>query len=189
MAILRIYKFPEIVLAKQAEAVERVDSELRKLADSMLETMYDAPGVGLAANQVGILQRIFVLDTEFEYDEDQDIIVNRKPQIMINPEIIYREGEILFKEACLSVPEYSAEVKRAEKVKLQYQDVDGLLKILDAEGLMAVAIQHELDHLDGRLFIDRLSPIKKEMIKKKLIRQAQEDEPEHPPGRKKMKGI
>lgn len=198
MAKLKIYTFPDIVLTKIAAPIDRVEKPLHKVADDMLETMYHAPGVGLAANQVGILQRILVLDTEYEFEEfpqDEDgnfiqpkdmppgaevtatgIITLRKPRIVINPEIIYREGTILFTEGCLSVPEYNAEVKRTEKLKLQYQDIDGLTKVLDADGLLAIAIQHEIDHLDGKLFIDRLSPLKKEMARKKLRRERAERE-------------
>lgn len=188
MARLKIYTFPDLVLAKKAKPIERVEKPLHKLADDMLETMYDAPGVGLAANQVGILQRILVLDTEYENVELEDgmpspegaevvsgkLLVNRKPIIVVNPEIIRREGEILFCEGCLSVPEFSAEVKRAEKITLRYQDIDGLTKTLDAEGLLAVAIQHEIDHLDGRLFIERLSPAKRDIVKKRLIKEREE---------------
>lgn len=190
MAKLKIFTFPDLVLTEKAAAVERVEKALFRLADNMLETMYDAPGVGLAANQVGILRRILVLDTEYEFEELEDgaqpppgvevtgggIIRNRRPRIIVNPEIIQREGSILFKEGCLSVPEYHAEVKRAEKIKLRYQDIDGLTQTLSAEGLTAVAIQHELDHLDGRLFIDRLSPIKKELARKKLLRERRDRE-------------
>ena len=172
MAKLKIYTFPDLVLAKKAEPIARVEKSFHQLADNMLETMYDAPGIGLAANQVGILQRILVIDTDYDIEEDElvgkSIIKNRKPQIIINPEIISREGSILFEEGCLSVPEYNAEVKRSEKIKLQYQDIDGLTKTLSADGIFAVAIQHEMDHLDGKLFIDRLSPLKKEVIKKRL---------------------
>ncbi len=179
---LKIYKFPDIVLAQKASPIERVDKSYFKLATDMLETMYDAPGVGLAANQVGVLQRILVIDTDYEMEDLEDgekppegsevvgssIIKNKKPIIVINPEIIHREGSILFCEGCLSVPEYTAEVKRAEKIKVQYQNIDGVTKTLSLEGLPAIAIQHEIDHLDGKLFIDRLSPIKKELAKKKL---------------------
>lgn len=182
MAKLKIYTFPDTVLAQKAQPIARVEKPLHRLADDMLETMYAAPGIGLAANQVGILQRILVLDTEYDLEElpegieppagvevvDGSLIKNKKPQIIINPEIVHREGEILFPEGCLSVPEYSAEVKRSEKIKLKYQNIDGLEKTLSAEGLLAVAIQHEMDHLEGRLFIDRLSPLKKELAKKKL---------------------
>lgn len=182
MAKLKIFTFPDLVLAKKATPIARVEKLLYQLADNMLETMYDAPGIGLAANQVGILQRILVIDTEYDLEELEEgavatpgvevignnTIKNKKPKIIINPEIISREGKILFSEGCLSVPEYSAEVNRSEKIKLSYQDIDGVSRTLSAEGLLAVAIQHEIDHLDGKLFIDRLSPLKKEMIRKKL---------------------
>lgn len=182
MAKLKIYTFPDLVLTQKAKPIARVEKTLYRLADDMLETMYHAPGIGLAANQVGILDRILVLDTEYDYEELAEgeapiegqevvaggVITNRKPRIVINPEIIEREGSILFSEGCLSVPEYSAEVKRSEKIKLQYQDIDGLTRTLSADGLLAVAIQHEMDHLEGKLFIDRLSPIKKELARKRL---------------------
>jgi peptide deformylase len=190
MAKLRIFTFPDLVLTKRAEPIARVEKPLYKLADDMLETMYDAPGIGLAANQVGILQRILVLDCDYDTEDLPEngevptgaevfggvIVKNRKPRIVINPEIIYKEGSILFSEACLSVPEYSADVKRAEKIKLQYQDVDGLSHVISADGLLAVAIQHEMDHLDGKLFIDRLNPLKKEMVRKKLRQERAERE-------------
>jgi peptide deformylase len=184
MAKLKIYTFPDLILTQKAAAIARVEKSLFRLADDMLETMYEAPGIGLAANQVGILQRILVLDTEYDLEEmvegsegeGEVIIKNKKPRIIINPEIIKREGSILYPEGCLSVPEYSAEVKRSEKVTLQYQDIDGLTKTLAADGLMAVAIQHEMDHLDGKLFIDRLSPLKKEMVRKKLRKERAERE-------------
>jgi peptide deformylase len=209
MAKLKIFTFPDTVLAQKAKPIERVEKAYFKLADDMLETMYEAPGIGLAANQVGILERILVLDTEYEYEELPEgeappagaevvgggIIQNRKPQIIINPEIIHREGSILFAEGCLSVPEYSAEVKRAEKLKLRYRDIDGVERELSAEGLLAVAIQHEMDHLDGKLFIDRLNPLKKEMVRKKLRQERQERELDllaalgPAPGKKKTKGF
>jgi peptide deformylase len=190
MAKLKIFTFPDHVLTQKAQPIARVEKPLYKLADDMLETMYDAPGVGLAANQIGILQRILVLDTDYDLEELPDgteppagaevfggaIVTNRKPRIVINPEIIYKEGSILFSEGCLSVPEYNAEVKRAEKIKVQYQDVDGLTQVMAADGLLAVAIQHEMDHLDGKLFIDRLSPLKKEMVRKKLRQERAERE-------------
>jgi peptide deformylase len=192
---LKIFKFPDAVLAKKASPIHRVDKSYFKLADDMLETMYDAPGVGLAANQVGILERILVIDTDYEMEDleegdvtpegsevvDGSVIKNKKPIIVINPQIIHREGSILFCEGCLSVPEYTAEVKRAEKIKIEYQDIDGTTKTMALEGLAAIAIQHEIDHLDGKLFIDRLSPIKKELVKKKLKKERTEREIEgHP---------
>lgn len=192
MAKLKIYTFPDLILAQKAVPIARVEKPLHKLADDMLETMYEAPGIGLAANQVGILQRLLVIDTEYDYEELPEgvsppegvevfgggIIQNRKPKIIINPEIFYTEGSLLFAEGCLSVPEYSAEVKRFEKIKLRYQDIDGLTHELSADGLLAVAIQHEMDHLDGKLFIDRLSPLKKEMARKRLRKERVEREAE-----------
>jgi peptide deformylase len=183
MPKLKIYTFPDTVLAKKALPIHRVEKSYFKLADDMLETMYHAPGIGLAANQVGILERILVIDTDYDLEDipegdpeptgvevvGKSLIKNKSPKIIINPEIIHREGSILFSEGCLSVPEYSAEVKRSEKIRLSYQDIDGLSHTLDADGLLAIAIQHEMDHLEGKLFIDRLSPLKKEMIKKKYM--------------------
>jgi peptide deformylase len=189
MARLKIFTFPDLVLATKALPIARVEKPLYKLADDMLETMYDAPGIGLAANQVGILQRILVVDTDYDLEELEEgeeapagevvgksVIKNRKPQIIVNPEIIWREGSILFEEGCLSVPEYNAEVKRSEKIKVQYQDIDGLTKTMSADGLLAIAIQHEMDHLDGKLFIDRLSPLKKEVVRKRLRKERLERE-------------
>ena len=198
MAKLKIFTFPDLVLTQIAKPLNRVEKSYFKLADDMLETMYEAPGIGLAANQVGILERMIVIDTEYDYDElegsDDGVIRNRKPRVIFNPEIIKREGSIIFSEGCLSVPEYNADVKRAEKIKLQYTDIDGLTQTLDAEGLLAVAIQHEIDHLDGKLFIDRLSILKKEMIRKKLreerkLREAEEDMLKPRSSRKKAKGF
>jgi peptide deformylase len=171
MAKLKIYTFPDLVLTQKAAPVARVEKSMHKIADDMLETMYAAPGIGLAANQVGILERFLVIDTEYDLEElanGKTVAKNKKPQIIFNPEIIYKEGSILMNEGCLSVPDYNADVKRSEKIKMQYQDIDGLTKTISAEGLLAVAIQHEMDHLEGKLFIDRLSPLKKEMIRKKL---------------------
>jgi len=186
MAKLKIYTFPDAVLAKKALPIARPGKEYFKLADDMLETMYDAPGVGLAANQVGILERIIVVDTDYDVIDPADlepgapvpsgevvngqIISGKKPLILINPEIIHREGKSTLKEACLSVPDYTAEVQRSEIIQVQYQTIDGLTKTLDAEGLLAVCIQHEMDHLEGTLFIDRLSQLKKEFAKKKLLK-------------------
>ncbi len=190
MAKLKIFTFPDTVLTQKALPISRVEKSYFKVADDMLETMYDAPGIGLAANQVGILERILVIDVDWESEDIPEgmdppkaaevigdkIIINKKPMIVINPEIIYREGSITLEEGCLSVPEYNAEVKRADKIKLQYQDIDGLTKTLSAEGLMSVCIQHEMDHLEGKLFIDRLSSIKKEMARKRLRKERAERE-------------
>lgn len=181
---MKVYSFPDDVLAKKASPIPRVEKAYFKLADDMLETMYDAPGIGLAANQVGVLERILVIDTEYDLEDLPEglplpegvevtgagIVKNKKPIILINPEITYKEGKTAIEEGCLSVPDYTSEVERAAKVKIRYQTIDGLTKELAAEGLLAVCIQHEIDHLDGKLFIERLSPLKKEMAKKKLLK-------------------
>jgi peptide deformylase len=187
MARLKIYTFPDQILAQKAAPVERVEARHRKLAEDMLETMYHAPGIGLAANQVGVLERIIVVDTEYESIDEGDLapgeppppgsefvngsyLSNKKPMILINPELVSREGTFEMKEACLSVPDYSSEVKRASKILIRYLDLDGVVRELRAEGLLSVCIQHEMDHLEGTLFIDRLSPLKKEFAKKKLLK-------------------
>lgn len=182
MAKLKVFTFPDQILTQRAAPIPRVEKSYFKMADDMLETMYSAPGIGLAANQVGILERILVLDTEYDLEEPAEgapippaaevvdglIVVNKKPKILINPQIVLLEGKQLFHEGCLSVPEYGADVERAAKVKLKYQDIDGRDQTLLAEGLLAVAIQHEIDHLDGKLFIDHLSPLKKSKVQKLL---------------------
>lgn len=191
MARLKIYSFPDIVLTQKALSISRVDKKYYKLADDMFETMYDAPGIGLAANQVGILERILVLDVEYDYEEfegrpgpagsevfGRSVVTNRKPIILLNPEITRKEGKISTSEGCLSVPEFTADVERSKRLSIQYQNIDGLMKTFDAEGLLAVAIQHEMDHLDGKLFIDRLSPLKKELARKKLRKERAERESE-----------
>lgn len=186
MAKLKIYTFPDLVLTQKAKPIERIDKSYYQLADDMLETMYDAPGIGLAANQVGILERIIVIDVDFELEDNPSagvegeivggIITKKNPRIILNPEIIHKEGKLLYNEGCLSVPEYEAEVQRSKRITLQYQNLDGLTQTLDAEGILAVAIQHEMDHLEGKLFIDRLSPLKKEMAQKKLRKEREERE-------------
>ena len=186
MAKLKIYTFPDLVLTRRAAPISRVEKSMYQIADDMLETMYDAPGIGLAANQVGLLQRILVVDVDYDMEELPEeeegatstsgggevtsgpIITNKKPLIIINPEIIYKEGESSIAEGCLSVPDFRAEVPRFEKIKLRYQGMDGLSHELSADGLLSICLQHEMDHLDGKLFIDRLSPLKKERAKKKL---------------------
>ncbi len=201
MAKLKIFTFPDKVLSQKAAPVARVEKSHHKFVDDLLETMYDAPGIGLAANQVGVLERILVLDIDYEIEDDEGdgAVKNRKPKIIVNPEILHREGSIVFSEGCLSVPEFTAEVKRSEKIKVQYQDVDGLTRTLSAEGLLAVAIQHEMDHLEGKLFIDRLNPLKKEMARKQLRQERAEREADtrlealardvRSGGRKKVKGF
>lgn len=179
MALLPILTYPDPRLARKSEPVKKFGPELEKICADMLETMYDAPGIGLAAPQVNIHQRIVVIDVDYEESEDEPSVrSNENPRIFINAKITKKEGDILFKEGCLSVPGEYEEVNRAEKVTVEYQDLRGEKHTLDAEGMLAVAIQHELDHLDGRLFIDRLSFVKSRSIKRKIKKELELGDPE-----------
>jgi peptide deformylase len=160
MSILRIRHYPDPVLKQTAARITEFDAELHRLASDMLETMYAAPGVGLAAPQIGSSRRLIVLDCS---PKDGD----RRPLIAVNPEILAREGECCEEEGCLSVPEYYAKVVRSEKVRARFQDLGGTTHEIEADGLWAICFQHEIDHLDGLLFVDRLSPLKRSLFRKK----------------------
>ena len=164
MSILKILKEPDPILRKKSLSVKQVDKEIKKLMKDMLETMYAAPGIGLAAAQVGILKRVVVIDISKEAHK-------KEPIFFANPEIIWK-SDILEKkeEGCLSIPEHFAEIKRPEACHVKYLDENGKEKILKAKGLLATCIQHEIDHCDGILFIDYLSKLKKSFILKKLIK-------------------
>ena len=159
MALLEILRYPDKRLRTKAVPVETICDDIRNIVSSMLETMYNAPGIGLAATQVNIHQRIVVIDIS----EDRN-----NPLCLINPEILHKEGTEESEEGCLSVPEYYANVTRAEKVKVSALDKEGIKFELDVDGLLAVCIQHELDHLDGKVFVDYLSPLKQKRLRKKL---------------------
>jgi peptide deformylase len=159
MAILPILEFPYERLRKKAKSVESVDGQTLKLIDDMLETMYAAPGIGLAATQVNIQKRILVLDISEE---------KNAPLALINPELLHKEGTEESDEGCLSVPGVFEKVKRAEKIRIKALDRDGGCFEMDAEGLLAVCIQHEIDHLEGKLFVDYLSPLKRQLARKKV---------------------
>jgi len=161
MALLRIRKFPDPVLKEDARPVANIDGKLNSFVESMVQTMYAAPGVGLAAPQVGESSRIIVLDVDHEHPGKQLLK-------LINPEIVKSEGSVIWEEACLSVIDYTADVKRAERVQVRAYTPDQKEVSIEAEGLLAVAFQHEIDHLDGRLFIDRISRIKRELYRRKL---------------------
>ena len=168
MSVLEIITVPDPILRKISEPVERVDSAVLKLMDDMLETMYAAPGVGLAAIQVGQPRRIVVIDTA---DEGED----KKPLCLINPEIIKLGSTTrLYEEGCLSIPDVRVEIERPETVTVRYIDRAGKQQELAADGLLATALQHELDHLDGHLIIDFLSRLKRDMIIRKFKKQARE---------------
>lgn len=159
MAILPILHYPDPRLRNKAQLVERVDGEIRTLLDNMLETMYEAPGIGLAAPQVNVAKRAIVIDISEERNQ---------PLHLVNPEVLIRRGEMSMEEGCLSVPYIYEPVTRAEWVKVRALDRDGKAFEIEAEGLLAVSLQHEIDHLDGRLFVDYLSEIKRSRIRKKL---------------------
>lgn len=162
MAIREILTVPHPVLKQVSQPVDKVDDELRALMDDMLETMYDAPGIGLAAVQIGVPKRLIVMDLSREGEE-------KAPQYFVNPEIVWKSEETApYEEGCLSVPEIYDEVERPARVKLRYLNYQGEQVEEDAEGLYAVCIQHEMDHLEGVLFIDYLSRLKREQAVKKV---------------------
>ena len=159
--ILPILEFPAPLLKQKSLPVASVTDAIKKLAADMAETMYDAPGVGLAAPQIGVLQRLIVIDIAAKNEAPQLITV-------INPVIIHAEGETFEEEGCLSVPDFSANVKRHERVTVKGVTLEGQERIWHADGLLSIAFQHEIDHLDGILFIDHLSPLKRQLYLKKL---------------------
>jgi peptide deformylase len=166
---LDIITLPDRQLRTRSEPVERVDDEVRRFLDDMLETMYEAPGIGLAAIQVGVPRRVVTVDVAKREDEDAD----PNPLFLINPEILWRSDErAVHEEGCLSIPEYYAEVERPASVRVRYLDRDGQLQELEADSILAVCLQHEIDHLDGTLFIDHLSKLKRDMVIRKFAKQA-----------------
>ncbi len=171
MSIKPLVFLPDPVLRQVSKPVERVDETVRALADDMLETMYEAPGIGLAAIQVGEPLRLLVIDLSKE-DEP------RAPQIFINPEIVASADErSVYEEGCLSIPDYYAEVERPAAVTVDYVDIDGKARQVDADGLLATCLQHEIDHLNGVLFIDHLSRLKRDMVVKKFKKIARDKPP------------
>jgi peptide deformylase len=161
MAVLEICKYPDPILQIKAEPVQDIDPSLQRLVEDMIETMYQAPGIGLAATQVGKPIRIIVFDVTPREE-------GRNPSFLINPEIIESEGEQILEEGCLSVPEYFSEVKRKAKVKVRGLDAKGQPVEICGEGVLATVLQHEIDHLDGILFIDRISALKRALYKKRV---------------------
>lgn len=166
MAKLEILRFPDDRLRTRAKPVTEVDDTIRQLVDDMFETMYEAPGIGLAATQVNVHQRVIVVDVSHEKDQ---------PLCLINPEIIAKDGVEQHEEGCLSVPGIYETVERAEHIKVKALDKDGQPFELETGDLLAVCIQHEIDHLDGKLFVDYLSSLKRNRIRKKLEKQKKAD--------------
>ena len=174
MALLEILEFPDPRLRKQAQPVVAFDAGLKRLVADMFETMYEAPGIGLAATQVDVHRQLVVLDVSEHKDQ---------PLVLVNPRILSKDGAQVYQEGCLSVPGIFADVERALSIKVAAQDVEGKPFELEADGLLAVCIQHELDHLQGKVFVDYLSPMKREMVRKRLEKarreRAQEPVREH----------
>jgi len=162
MSIQNIYKYPDPVLRKKTRKITTFDEDLEKLAKDMSETMYDAPGIGLAAPQIGQSIKLIVVDITVDESDE------KKYMALVNPEIITNEGSQLDEEGCLSVPELTANVKRYKKITVSYQDITGSTKELSTEDRFAVVLQHEIDHLNGILFLDHLSPLKRSLYKKKV---------------------
>jgi len=163
MTIRKIITYPDPVLRKKAKKITVFDNNLIKLAKDMGETMYNAPGVGLAANQIGVLQQIVVVDISKEQNEKNFIV-------LVNPEIYNGSGSVIDEEGCLSVPEFMSNVERFQKISVKAQDVNGKFLEFEAEDRFARIIQHEVDHLLGKLFIDRISALKRSLYKKKLAK-------------------
>jgi peptide deformylase len=168
MAVLEILHYPNPILSKKSLPVQTIDATIRQLVKDMAETMYAAPGVGLAAPQVGHALRLAVIDIT-PADQPKNL------SVLINPEIIDADGECTWEEGCLSVPDCSEEVKRKKKITIRYQNLEGETLEIVGEDLMAIALQHEIDHLDGILFIDRLSRLKRSLLKKKLRKESPEN--------------
>ena len=176
--LLEIRTYPDPVLTTVAEEVkaEEFNQELKELCKNMLYTMYQAPGIGLAAPQIGISKRIFVIDVDYDREETSEdsgeyTLSGFNPLVFINPIIKVKEGETLYQEGCLSLPGIYEDVKRFENIVVEYQNTDGEKREIQADELLAICIQHENDHLDGIVFIDRLSGLKKSFFKKKLLKQ------------------
>ncbi len=168
MSVLTILVYPDPRLRKKAKSIERIDSAIRVLAENMIETMYDAPGIGLAAPQVAVPARLFVMDCSKKNDE-------REPRVLLNPRIFWKSPETLLgEEGCLSLPTQYAEVERHAEVSVEFEDLDGNRVKESFSGLWSRCVQHEMDHLDGKLFIDHLSLVKREMIKRKMKKELRE---------------
>jgi peptide deformylase len=173
MAILPIIETPDPLLRRKSSPVEEVTPELQTLIDDMFETMYDAPGIGLAAIQVGVPKRLLVIDLQEPEEEEGEPV--RRPMVFINPEVVEASDTLqVYNEGCLSVPEMYAEVERPDRIRARWLDRDGKPHDEELDGLLAICLQHEMDHLEGVLFIDHLSRLKRDMILKKLAKARKE---------------
>jgi peptide deformylase len=182
MSVIPIIEIPDPILRAQSAPVERVDDEVKRLIEDMFETMYAAPGIGLAAVQVAVPRRLLVIDlqepdTDVEVPEGEEPPSKRDPRVFINPEILYRsEARKTYNEGCLSIPEQYAEIERPDIVRARWTDENGKEREGEFGGLMSVCLQHEVDHLNGILFIDHLSRLKRDMVVKKVIKARKERE-------------
>ncbi len=166
MTIKPLIILPDPLLRQASKSIEQIDTEIQRLADDMLETMYDAPGIGLAAIQIGVPRRLLVIDVAREGEE-------KKPLVFINPEIVASSDErSVYEEGCLSIPDYYAEVERPARVTVKHLDRNGKEQLTEADGLLATCVQHEIDHLNGVLFIDHISRLKRDMVIKKFTKAA-----------------
>src|SRR5262245_23070557 len=175
MALRPVLQFPDPLLKRKSVPVGEITDEIRTLAQDMIEVMYDEPGIGLAAPQVGEAIRLVVMDTGWNEEGGE-----KRPVVMVNPEIVERDGQITWTEGCLSVPEFQADVERSARVRVRYRDLDGNQHEENASELRAVCFQHEIDHLDGVLFIDRISRLKRSLYvqkRKKALEREREEEP------------
>jgi len=173
MALLDIISIPDRILRQKSAPIERIDDDLKRLMDQMLETMYAAPGIGLAAIQVGVPRRLVTIDVVAKETTEEGGETIREPMFLINPEILWRSDEFgIYEEGCLSIPEYYAEVERPARIRFAYTDRKGKRHEREAEGLLATCVQHEVDHLDGKLFIDHISKLKRDMVIKKFAKAA-----------------
>lgn len=164
MTIKPLIILPDPILRQVSSAIETIDSEVRKLADDMLETMYDAPGIGLAAIQIGVARRMLVLDVSKDGEDKQ-------PLVFINPQVVSStDARSVYEEGCLSIPDYYAEVERPAGITVRHLDRDGKEQLTEADGLLATCLQHEIDHLNGVLFIDHISKLKREMVIRKFTK-------------------
>jgi peptide deformylase len=172
MALREIIILPDKRLRLVSEPAQAIDPELRRLVDDMFETMYEAPGIGLAAIQIGVPKRVIVMDLAKKDDP-------KEPRVFVNPQVLWRSDEkTLYEEGCLSIPEFYEEVERPAKVRVKFLDVTGAEQELEASGLMATCLQHEIDHLDGVLFIDHISKLKRDRVIKKFAKAAKRLDPE-----------
>ncbi|NEU14456.1 peptide deformylase [Methylobacterium sp. BTF04] len=169
MTIRPLVIIPDPILRKVSEPVGPITGEIHSLVADMLETMYDAPGVGLAAIQIGVAKRVVTIDTSKDEDD-------RRPQIFIDPQVVWEsEEKRIYDEGCLSIPEYYGEVERPDRVRVRFRGLDGAEQEIEADGLLSTCIQHEIDHLDGVLFIDHLSKLKRDRVLKKFAKAAKRD--------------